>query len=64
MSDDTRRALAMTELVLLAFCAGWLCKWVHGFTGRETTIDLVVLAVTIGGAVTLQEIRLRRRKPE
>ena len=41
------------ELILLAFLAGWLCKWAYGYTGHQTKTDLAVIGGTIGVAFVL-----------
>jgi uncharacterized membrane protein YeaQ/YmgE (transglycosylase-associated protein family) len=47
------------ELVLLAFVAGWLCKWAHGHTGPQTPIDTAVLGICVGGVLGLSLVRPR-----
>ncbi len=40
-------------LILLAFLAGWLCKWLHGHTGHQTRLDTLVILGAAGCALML-----------
>lgn len=48
-----------TELVLLAFLAGWLAKWCHGQAGHQTPTDLVVMGLGAGVPLALSLARPR-----
>lgn len=50
------------ELVLLAFVAGWLCKWAHGYTGPQTRWDLLVIGFGVGIPLAIGLVSDRRRR--